>query len=108
MAKAEKFVFVCANQRPPGHPRGSCGAKGSQDVLFKLSELFEIKGLFGKVALTQTGCMGPCGDGPVVAVFPENVWYKNVTLEDVEEIVDAHLVGGTPVERLQMADADWG
>lgn len=108
MAKPERFIFLCANQRPPGHPRGSCGEKGGQELLFKLSELFETKGLFGKVGLTQTGCIGPCGVGPILTVFPDNVWYKNVSVEDIEEIVQSHLIDGNPVERLQMTDGDWG
>ena len=108
MPAPEKFVFVCTNQRPEGHPRGSCASRGGREVIMKFSELMDSQGLFGKVALTQSGCMGPCMDGSVVAVFPDNVWYKRVTPEDVGEIVKEHLMNGNPVERLALTEEDWG
>jgi NADH-quinone oxidoreductase subunit F len=57
-------------------------------------------GLSGKVSLVQTGCMGPCVVGPVAAVYPDGVFYQNLTPDDAAEIVREHLVGGRPVERL--------
>ncbi|MFI5290815.1 MAG: (2Fe-2S) ferredoxin domain-containing protein, partial [Polyangia bacterium] len=54
-----------------------------------------------EVAVTEAGCLGPCFDGPTVVVYPEGVWYANVTIADVDEIVREHLVGGRPVERLR-------
>ena len=46
----------------------------------------EQKGLFGKCTVTNTGCIGPCGVGPVVIVYPDGVWYQKVQPEDVDEI----------------------
>ena len=108
MAAPEKFVFVCTNQRPEGHPRGSCSGRGGQEVIQQFGETMDIVGLFGKVGLTQTGCMGPCMDGPIVVVYPDNIWYKKVTPQDVDEIVKEHLVKGNPVERLRLRDEEWG
>ena len=108
MPKPDKFVMVCANERPEGHPRGSCAHHGARDVLMKFSEAFEKNELFGKVSLIPTGCMGPCSEGTIVAVFPENVWYANVAPGDVDEIVTGHVVGGTPVEKKLFKDENWG
>ena len=107
MAKPEKFVFVCTNNRPEGHPRGSCSNKGAGAVVLKFAEALDKQGLIGKVALINSGCMGPCFEGPLVAIFPGDYWYKEVSPEDVAEIVSDHLVGGNPVERLTMNDDDW-
>ncbi len=107
MPKPEKFVYVCVNQRPEGHPRGSCSMHGAREVIMKFSETLEAKGLFDRVSLIQSGCMGPCSEGPVVAVFPDNVWYRGVAPGDVEEIVTGHLDGGNPVGRLLLDDRDW-
>lgn len=108
MPKPERFVFVCINERPPGHPKGSCTLRGSQEVVAKFDEVLENKDLYGKVSLVRTRCLGPCLEGPIVAVFPDNVWYKEVTPQDVEEIVDEHLINNRPVERIRLKDEEWG
>jgi len=107
MAKPERFVLVCVNQRPEGHFRGSCAQKGGRDILMKFAETLEAEGLLGQVSLVQTGCLGPCMEGPVVAVFPDNHWYGNLRPGDVETIVAEHLKGGEPVARLSIKDEDW-
>ena len=48
------------------------------------------------------GCLDQCALGVTVVVFPEQVWYGGVTVDDVGEIVEAHLFGDVPVERLRM------
>jgi len=96
-----KHVFICVNQRPPGHPMGSCAEKGSRDIYQKFMEKLQTDPeLFMSVVITPTGCLGPCGMGPTMVVYPEGVWYGNIRLEDVEEIVNSHLKKDQPVERL--------
>jgi (2Fe-2S) ferredoxin len=56
--------------------------------------------LWGKVAVTPSGCLGPCFDGPTIVVYPEAVWYVGVTPADVPEIVESHMRRGVPVARL--------
>ena len=104
MPKFEKHIFVCGNQRPPDNPRGSCDphAKAELQKLFK-QKLAE-RGLKGKFRANQAGCLDQCEHGPTVVVYPEAVWYGRVTTNDVEEIVESHIVGGKPVERLVIPD----
>jgi (2Fe-2S) ferredoxin len=66
----------------------------------KFMEEIEERGTGGGVFLTNTGCFGICEQGPVVVVYPDNVWYGSVTPDDVQEILDSHIEGGKPVERL--------
>lgn len=108
MPQPTHHIFVCLNQRPAGHPRGSCGEQNATAVYEKFGMGIEQKMLFGKVLLTNSGCMGPCSMGPVVVVYPEGVWYKGVKPEDVDEILDAHIVGGKKVERLEISPEMWG
>ena len=108
MAKPIKHVLVCTQARPPNHPRGSCGANGSAVVLQEFSQQFEKRGLWGKYALTGTGCIGPCGNGPSVLVYPEGIMYGGVNKDDVAAIIEEHLLGDKPVERLQAAAEVWG
>jgi (2Fe-2S) ferredoxin len=107
MPKPEKHVFVCVQSRPPGHPRSSCGEHGCADVFEEFLYQLQQRNCFDKVAITNTGCLGPCGHGPNVLVYPEGVMYANVSKDDVNAIYEEHLLGGTPVERLLMAEDIW-
>lgn len=107
MPRPEKHVFVCVNQRPPGHPKGSCTDRGGQAVLTRFAEQLETRDLKGRFRLTKSGCLGPCELGPTVLVYPDSVMYGGVTSDDVGEIIDRHLLGGEPVERLQVPDWVW-
>lgn len=108
MPKPAKLIFVCSNQRPPGHPRGSCNDKGAQDILLKFSELLDSMGLWEKVSLVKTSCLGPCYEGPVVSVQPDNIWYGHVATRDVEDIIEGHIINGKPLEKLQIPKEAWG
>jgi (2Fe-2S) ferredoxin len=61
-------------------------------------------GLTGKdrVRINQAGCLDRCEEGPVLVVYPEGVWYTYVDQDDVDEIIDKHLVNGVVVERLRI------
>ena len=104
MAKPIRHVFVCSQQRPPGHPRGSCAAKGASPLLQAFWGELQKRQAYDKIAITYSGCLGPCDNGPNVLVYPEGVLYSGVSAADVTEIFDSHLEGGKPVERL-LADA---
>ena len=94
-------VFVCQNERPPDDARGCCKAKGSAAVLDKLKEAVHKRGLKGKIRINKAGCLDQCSEGISIVVYPDGIWYGHVTLADVDEIVEKHLVGGRPVERLR-------
>lgn len=100
----ERHVFVCHNSRPAGAPRTSCTANGQSDLHTQLQQLTKEAGLAGKVRINKSGCLDQCEHGPVVVVYPEAVWYGNVRPGDAAAIVAEHLVGGSPVERLRIAD----
>lgn len=105
MPKPERFVFVCVNQRDPAHPRPSCLANGA-DVVFSALREEQGRRLLTSAKVVYSGCLEACMVGPVVAVFPDDVWYGGVIEEDVPEIVD-HLAGGPPVERLRIGPAEF-
>lgn len=107
MPRPLKHVFVCSQQRPPGHPRGSCTEKGCREVLDEFYFQLQQRQCFDKVAVTATGCIGPCGNGPSVLVYPESVMYGGVTKDDVNAIFDEHLLGDGPVARLQVPADIW-
>ncbi len=108
MPKPEKHVFICTQMRPMGHPRGSCSEKGCTPVAEEFWYQMQERNLFGRFAVTSTGCIGPCGVGPNVLVYPEGVMYSGVSKEDVAAIIEEHLLGDTPVERLKAPADVWG
>ena len=108
MPLPERHILICANDRGPGHPRGSCGEKGSEKFIGVMKDLIRERGLRDRVLVSRTGCLKHCSLGVTAAVYPENVWYQKVTSDDLVEICDSHLAKGVPVDRLLMSkDAPW-
>ncbi|HWR34501.1 MAG TPA: (2Fe-2S) ferredoxin domain-containing protein [Clostridia bacterium] len=104
MPKFEKHIFVCTNQRSADHPRGSCDPGNTGDLHRKFKAAVAQRGLKATVRANKSGCLDQCEHGPTVVVYPEAVWYGKVTTEDVNEIVESHIVGGCPVARLMLSD----
>jgi (2Fe-2S) ferredoxin len=102
MEKPRFHLFVCTSSRPNGQQKGFCHTKTGVEVMTKFMEEIEERELGSEVFLTNTGCFGICEKGPVVVVYPDNVWYAPVTPDDVTEILDQHIGGGTIVERLTL------
>lgn len=91
-------VFCCVNRREPGHSRGCCAEKGSEDLREYMKEACKR---FGKaVRINSSGCLDRCELGPVMVIYQEGVWYRYDTREDIDEIIKTHLEGGMKVERL--------
>jgi (2Fe-2S) ferredoxin len=87
-------IFVCAT---PGE--GRCGAKGGGEVLEMFKEEVKLRGIPPSAVLRNV-CTRRHEEGPVVFVYPEDVWYTRVTSEDVPEIVERHL---TPMREQKTA-----
>jgi (2Fe-2S) ferredoxin len=104
MPSFQRHVFVCINERPADHPKGCCKAKGGVDVRDRLKQELKARGVSKLVRANNSGCLDQCERGVSVVVYPEQVWYGGVTVDDVPELVDKHLVGGEVVERLLMPD----
>jgi (2Fe-2S) ferredoxin len=106
MAQPQRYVFVCLNQRPAGHPKGSCLDRGADDVFNAMRDELGRR-LMTNVKVVASGCVEGCLAGPTVLVVPDNVWYGGLTEADVPAIFDQHLVGGEPVELLRLTPDDF-
>jgi len=96
----QRYLFICTNRRPDGHPKGSCAAKGSEELVGKLKEALAARGVAKTVARAcASGCLDLCETGVTVLQEPEHVAYGHVSLADVDAIADAAATGEV-VERL--------
>jgi len=93
-------VFCCINERGPGHPRGSCSARGAQPLQAYMKARGKELGLGSRVRMNKSGCLERCELGPAMVIYPEGVWYTYSTRQDIDEILDRHVLGGERVERL--------
>lgn len=101
----EAHVFCCTNRRPAGHPRGCCADKGSEELRDYMKGRAKELGL-KKVRINISGCLDRCELGPTVVIYPEGVWYSVATKEDVDEVLQTHLLQGGRVERLMLRTTD--
>lgn len=102
MAGFERHVFVCINRREDGHRRGCCASREAEALRDRLKVAAKNAGLKGRVRVNAAGCLDHCEKGAAIVVYPEAVWYGGVTVDDVDELVREHLVGGRPVDRLRI------
>jgi (2Fe-2S) ferredoxin len=96
-----RHVFCCTNARPAGHPRGSCSEKGSEKLRNYLKARAKEAGL-ENVRINAAGCLDRCELGPTMVIYPEGVWYTYRTTEDLDEILQKHLIEGGRVARLML------
>jgi len=108
MPTPEIQILVCTNERAPDQRKPSCGPRGSMDVYHRFKDRVKELGIRDQVMVVRTGCLKHCSQGITVAIWPYNLWYRRVTVDDVEEILERSVLGkGGEVERLRMPDIRW-
>lgn len=102
MSYFKYHVFFCQNQRGPGE--SCCNNHGATEMQMYAKDRIKALKLNGpgKVRINKAGCLDRCNKGPVLVIYPEAVWYQYVDKEDIDEIIDEHLVNGRIVERLKL------
>ena len=102
MSYFKHHVFICCNQRPEGET--CCNARGGSELQAYAKDRIAALGLKGrgKVRINKAGCLDRCDEGPVLVVYPDNVWYSFVDKADIDEIISEHLQNGRIVERLKI------
>ena len=100
MSYYRRHVFFCCNKRDP--PEACCANHGSPEMQAYAKARIKALGENGKgkVRINKAGCLDRCEEGPVLVVYPEAVWYTYVDRDDIDEIIDSHVVRGKVVDRL--------
>ncbi len=106
MPLRKRYLFVCVNRRPDNAPKGSCAARGSEEVHAALKAAVAARGLARLEARPcSSSCLDVCGAGPTVLVEPDHLLLGRVTTADVPAIVDA-LAGGEWPAHLVLSQAE--
>ena len=102
MTYFKRHVFFCTNQRTNGE--ACCQNHGANDMRAYAKEQMKklLPKAVGRMRITSAGCLDRCELGPVLVVYPEAVWYTYVDKEDIDEIINEHLLHGRVVERLKI------
>lgn len=98
-------VFCCTNERPAGHPRGCCKEKDAEALRNYMKARAKALGLEG-VRVNIAGCLDRCELGPTMVIYPEGVWYHYRSSDDIDEILQTHVIEGGRVIRLQLQPED--
>lgn len=102
MSYYQHHVFFCVNQREG--TAACCNNMGAQKIRDYAKSRIKELDLNGKnkVRINNAGCLDRCTEGPVIVIYPEEIWYTYVDKEDIDEIIQEHLVNGRIVERLRI------
>lgn len=103
--KYDKHFFVCQNERSDPTKK-SCGKEQAQKMIQALRDSIREVNSASKTSIRvraqACACLDACVDGPTMVVYPDGIWYGGVQPADARDLVNAHLGGGTPVQRLQI------
>ena len=100
--KYKKHIFICINERESSAPRKSCGEETGLAIAKGFKELIQENKLRMSVRAQRASCFDLCEDGPIAVVYPEGIFYKKITIENVNEIFEQHILNNKPIERLQL------
>jgi (2Fe-2S) ferredoxin len=102
MSYYKHHVFFCLNKRDP--PEACCANHDAEALQSYAKKRIKQLGLAGKgaVRINKAGCLDRCEEGPVLVVYPDEIWYTYVDRDDIDEIIDSHIVNGRVVERLRI------
>ena len=96
----KKHVFFCVNQKAAG--KKCCQLGDAEDFCLYTKKRLKVLDSHGqdKVRVSQSGCLGRCKVGPNLLIYPEGVWYTYQNQQDIDEIIERHLLNDQVVERL--------
>ena len=100
MSFYKKHIFFCTNLKASG--KKCCEMGGANELRLYAKKRIKELGFHGEggVRVSSSGCLGRCLSGPNLVIYPEGVWYKYETQEDIDEIIQQHIINNRPAERL--------
>ncbi len=105
--KYKKHIFVCTNKRSPDNSKGDCARCGGDEIRLKFTQLINQHGLKGIARANKSGCLDACEMGAAMVIYPDNIWYTQVKVDDVEEIFNTSIMSDRTVDRLSASEKTW-
>lgn len=102
-----KHLFVCVNRRNNSRSCAGGGAEHMQEYVKRQAKQVELPES-DRIRINKSGCLGRCEHGPIAVVYPDGIWYRYRTKEDLDEILSEHIAKGRIVERLLVSDVEDG
>lgn len=104
MSFYKRHIFFCLNERDQQAERPCCAHAGAEQLQAYAKSQAKAKDLLGdgKLRINKSGCLDRCELGPVAVVYPEGIWYRYFDKDDIDEIIESHLINGQPVDRLKV------
>ena len=102
----KKHIFVCNNKRDPSTHRKCCGDSGNQ-IRSEIAKRIHEECVTTTVRANKCGCLDGCELGPVVVIYPQNIWYGGVTPADTDEIFERSILKNEIIERLLISPNAW-
>lgn len=99
---SKRRIYICDSHKPKVHGGGCCSDKGSHHLLKEFAQTLSRHNLHGSVELIPTTCLSQCLTGVSVRVWPDQIYYGKVKPEDIETIIQEHIIEGNPVDRLRI------
>ena len=96
--KYKKHIFICINERD-ANLKKSCSSLGLS-IRNKFVQELKKKNIIHEVRANKSGCLSECAIGPIVVIYPQGIWYRNVSLNDVSEIIEKSIIDDEVIERL--------
>lgn len=102
----QRHLFFCVNQRSSG--KQCCAQQGAQAACDNAKSRLKSLGLHGRglYRVSSAGCLGRCDEGPVLVVYPDGVFYRYTSQDDINEIIQSHILDGKIVGRLLIPQSD--
>jgi (2Fe-2S) ferredoxin len=96
-----KHIFICTNQRVAGASRKSCGEAHGLEIIDAFRKKLKEKNLPIRIRVQKAGCLDICDFGQTIVIYPEGIFYVGVKIDDVDEIIEEHIINDRFVERLR-------
>lgn len=100
--KFKKHIFICINERATGATRKSCEEETGMAIANRFKELIKAHKLRMSVRAQRSSCFDICEQGPIAVIYPEGIFYKEISVSDVDEIFEQHILNNKPVAHLRL------